>query len=518
MNLNAGIIYDNLMDSIPVKMYGPVNEALLLERPEFILGNEKKLASDHLYVVKADKLPQRPVIEPGVTIVCVGETINLAYYRDRCCIIQTKEEENFYNIFNLIQGIYNKYEAWDGKLNEILNGNASVKEMAESSHQIFENPIIVIDSNFHYVAFTGYTDQLGDESEAFVNRPDDNDNMQLPTLGQFLKFREPAMHVKEPLLINLLGSSTLDINLFDDGEYIGCLTIDYRSRPHRTSDIALGQHLAKLITLATHRSSTIMSNGKSTLRKILRDIVDGSSIDSYQKRLLESAGLNKEYICVKMKFRNLAEQVPTGYICNLIEAKFSKSIAFEFDSSVVSFVGTDSIRDSGSKFLEGLNNTFSAFTEAISIRLGVSDSFTNLFNAKLYYEQTCAALENGSLIHPEKQYYNFQDYALMEMVVNSLGELPLEMYYSDGMRRLVEHDRNSQVSYLETLRVYLEQNMSITKTSSILYVHRSTLLERLSRIERELDADIKDSNERLRLQILLKAIQIHNMIQNNSFK
>lgn len=518
MYLNTDIIYDNLKESIQTKMYGTSNEELSLERPEFLLGNEKKLSAKHIYVVKADRLPLRPVIEAGVVIVCVGDSIHTPYFKERCCVLQTKDDENLFNVFNLIQCIYNKYDAWDRQLNEILNGNSSIKEMVESSHPIFENPIIVIDSNFHYIAFSGFREQLGDMFQESTSHPDANDNIQLQALGQFLKFREPAMHEKEPLLINILESSTLDINLFDDNEYIGCLTIDYQIRPQRKSDIALAKHLAKIITQATKKNSTIVSNGKNTIRKILHDLLDGIPIDSSKHRLLESASLNKEYICIKMKFKNITEQVPIGYICNLIESKFSKSISFEYDSSVVCFIGTDSIEYKDGKLIDSLVKAFSDLTDVISINLGISDSFSNLIKAKLFYEQTCAALENGSIIHPDNQYYSFQDYALIEMVINSLGELPLELYYSNGLRRLVEHDSISQVSYLDTLRVYLEQNMSITKTSSILYIHRSTLLERLTRIERELDTDLNDSNERLRLQILLKALELHNMIQKNSYK
>lgn len=68
----------------------------------------------------------------------------------------------------------------------------------------------------------------------------------------------------------------------------------------------------------------------------------------------------------------------------------------------------------------------------------------------------------------------------------------------------------------ETLRVYLKHNMSATKTAEALYLNRSTLLERLSRIKSLLDSDLSDPDERLRLQILLKALEIHNEIQDQA--
>ena len=86
------------------------------------------------------------------------------------------------------------------------------------------------------------------------------------------------------------------------------------------------------------------------------------------------------------------------------------------------------------------------------------------------------------------------------------------MYYTEGMRRLKQHDEKSPVSYIETLRVYLDNNMSVTKATAKLFINRSTLIERLSRIKRELNCDLEDPDERLRIQILLKAEQLQQEI------
>ena len=159
-----------------------------------------------------------------------------------------------------------------------------------------------------------------------------------------------------------------------------------------------------------------------------------------------------------------------------------------------------------------LRERMEAFIHTMDVRIGASDCFDDLYSARLYFTQASAALNNGSLFEPKERYFQFQDYALTELVVNSLGDLPAEMFYSDGLRRLVSHDLDASVSYIDTLRVYLEHNMSVTQTAAALYIHRSTLLERLARVERELGTDLKDPDERLRLLILLKSMQLHESI------
>jgi DNA-binding PucR family transcriptional regulator len=125
-------------------------------------------------------------------------------------------------------------------------------------------------------------------------------------------------------------------------------------------------------------------------------------------------------------------------------------------------------------------------------------------------------LENGSLVNPEENIYEYQRYALTTMVVNAAGDMPVDMLFSEGLRQLVEHDRQSQTSYLQTLKALLDNNMSVTATARALFVHRSTLLERLARIKRILGEDLDDPDVRLRLQIVLKALSIQERLASRS--
>lgn len=509
MKLNPSIVFDNVQASLPVEMTGLPQEALVLERPAFYAGNDAELIQNRLYIARAERLPMRAAVPEGVTILCIGDAPQLIYYQERCCIIRLPENADMFTVFNLVQDIFNKYDAWDERLRDILDQSASIEEMTDCSQDIFENPLFVIDSDFHYLAFSGY--EHPDLQQLW--RRTEEENLELPTLGQFLELHEPSMHVKEPLLLHLLDTTTLNCNLFNNDTYMGCLTIDYRTREHRTSDIALGRHLAEIITHALLKYSSILTDEHSMLRQILQDLVDGVPIDYERRRMLELAGSEREYICVKMRLSSRFAKLPLGYICNKIETLFKNGVAFTRKGDILGFVETAAMRATNGGYRAKLQETLRLFTDSMDLQMGVSDPFGDLYSARLYYHQASAALENGSTLDPARKYYVFQDYALAEMVTNSLGRLPTELFFTDGMRRLAQHDMNAQVSYIETLRAYLDSNMNITKTAADLFVHRSTLLERIARIERELDTDLKDPDERLRIQLLLKAMQLRETMQ-----
>ena len=65
---------------------------------------------------------------------------------------------------------------------------------------------------------------------------------------------------------------------------------------------------------------------------------------------------------------------------------------------------------------------------------------------------------------------------------------------------------------MNTLRVFLCNSMSYSRTAEELYIHRSTVVDRISRIERELEVDLRDPDTRLQLEIILKAMEIEDMV------
>ena len=62
--------------------------------------------------------------------------------------------------------------------------------------------------------------------------------------------------------------------------------------------------------------------------------------------------------------------------------------------------------------------------------------------------------------------FYFQDYLLPQLLNSALAGRPSWVYYTEGLKRLKKHDDSSQVSYLHTLRVYLDNNLSVTKTAA----------------------------------------------------
>ena len=508
MKLSADIVFDGLYGRFPMVMTGPKVTELRLERPMFFDGSGDEFLADHLYITRTERLPRRAVIPRGVVLICSGDGIQLSYYREQCCVIQLKDDTDIFTLFNAVQELYDMFDTWRDRLQEILDRNADVEEMLACSWPVFETPMFLIDKDFRFLA----RGRVAGERNSTLWTTFREEKLSPSELGKFLELHELATTEKEPLILNLLDTTTLNVNLFDRDTYMGCLTLDYKDRTHRLGDIELAKLLADMLTRAILKFTASEPAGDHLLRAVLQDVLDGLPADYAQRRALEHVVEGREYVCVKMELNNRLAKLPVGYICSEVESRFPNSVSFERKGAAMCFIETASLTGKSGDHRETLKAAMEDFTETMGVQIGASDAFRDVYSARLYYHQASAALENGTIIDPAKKYYHFQDYALTELIINSLGKMPTELFFSEGMRRLAAHDAEAPVSYIDTLRTYLDQNMSMTRTSAALYVHRSTLLERIGRIERELDTDLKDPDERLRIQILLKALQIQQQI------
>ncbi len=513
MKLNADILYDNLKEDYAVELKGKRSEKLLLGRPEYFLEPGEGFRENHVYVLKGEQLPKRVPVSENVLLLCIGNSMYLPYYLERCGVLLFRDAVSMSGIFNRLTEIYNKYDAWDEKLHELLYTSNDIGEMINCSQDIFGNPLFVLDSDFHYIAQSDYSGIPEADWEKLVSREPEGDNLDLPVLSKFLEFQNLSMEERKPILFNMLDSSTLSVNLFEEEDYIGCLTVDYRCRKHRSSDRALAVYLARMLERALVKYAGSPRMSRHTLRQIFYDLTADVHLSSEERWLLETANHGHSYICARIQVGSRLSGMPNGYLCSTVEKAFPKSMAFEFDGGITAFFDMDSIHCDEASFYGLLKKHFISLAGTNGFDVGASDSFRDIYDARLYYLQACSALEHGKVLAPEEHFYLFQTYALTELIENALGKLPLRACFPSGLKRLVEHDAGSAVSYLETLKIYLEQNMSVTRTASRLFLNRSTLLERMNRIKNLLDSDLQDAEERLLLQILLKAMEVQKKLE-----
>lgn len=513
VRLTIATIVDNLPARLEPHLSGRFDEHTSLGRPELYEGAERAFLSGHLYVMRAERLPAHAHAEQGAAIICLGDSPLLHRLAQRCCVVRLREAD-FFSTFNTVQRIFDEFDAWEDDLRHMVDEDGDVSAMLTRSEAILGNGLLALDGDFNILGISKLASQNAQLAAS------NTESLPLETFDMFLGEHAISTEVREPFVIDILGQRTLNCNLHEGNTYRGCVTLIYGSRDERASDRAALELLTRYVRRALRQLTSRRPHGPGSLRQALQDLVNGLPLDQVSKATVDSASAERTFVCMRLKMSSRLATLPLGYVRNMVESTFPQCLAFEHHhNSVVAFIDLEQLpHASHQERLQDIESALLPFTSGLDMRAGLSDPVEDLMQARLYYLEANSALENGALLGLADRLHQFQDFALQDMVVSSLGEIPLEMWCPAGLRRIIEHDKTSSTSYLETLETYLACDRSASQAASLLYVHRSTLLERLSRIRRELELDLDDPNVRLRLMLLLKAMEIRNQLMGGAVK
>lgn len=503
MRLNAHILMDELEKQYSVTYYGPEVTQIHLKRPEiyniYQMGHPFK--KNRTYCLSTDILPEKPIDEPGTLLICIGYEIPDRYRMgDIRCIWLQDDPIHIIEIFNTVQQIFDKYDDWEYQLQSILNSSASIQEMVNCCEDILPNPIVVIDASLR---FLGYSQVIDTNPTLQMYRPGKDGKVQLGNLKEYLSFRD--IYTKSgPRLYDNSEKHNLayiwDVWLHD--QYIGNMTIPYVLHGKRNSDRWILSILEGYIARALTKYINNPELRANVLRNLFQDLLEDRTLN--EKALGTMGSFSGEYLCIQMQFLIKTKySQPISYYCSYVENALPHSVCFAHTACIVAF--TD-ISEPGWK--EGLLPALEHISQEINLRIGISNSFSNLSHTKYYYQQACAALQLGKETKSDGAVFFFQDHTLSYLLSNVTGTMPLETLYSDGIKRLLEHDAISRVSFTQTLLVYLRNSMNITKTALDLRIHRSSFLERLRNIESLLDMDLDNPRDRLYVQVILERLTL----------
>ena len=139
-------------------------------------------------------------------------------------------------------------------------------------------------------------------------------------------------------------------------------------------------------------------------------------------------------------------------------------------------------------------------------KAGISNVFHNFYYMCNYYQQAQLALELGLKKDPHFWTYLFKDY-LMDYVTSQLTiSFTPEQLAHPGIILLLQHDMEHETAYLETIKKYIETRFNASRAAEELFVHRTTFLKRLERIEEISGINFSDRREILHVLLSLQLL------------
>jgi sugar diacid utilization regulator len=126
------------------------------------------------------------------------------------------------------------------------------------------------------------------------------------------------------------------------------------------------------------------------------------------------------------------------------------------------------------------------------------------------YSEAEVALEIGHRIHGPSSVSTFEGTGTYKLLFRVLQENPeeLEAFYSETLEPVVRYDSRYGTELVQTLTTFLENDASTVRTAGDLFAHRHTIRYRLDRVGELTGLDVDRSNDRERLTLGIKAMQL----------
>lgn len=459
------------------------------------------LDENMLYIVPQNVLPEFRFYYGNAWIFLLSDPSAFSIsdkYRPYSAVISdnTSPIRLLEEIFNLII----KLHRWDGQLKNAIANQAPIKEIFRICQLLLPFPMIIINKDFRVISYSEdyFRHVLPEHSEK------NKQHVPFDTVNDLLSdpnFLE-AQNEKTVFIYSQTKQEPLRVcyNIFHNENYTARLILHSRTSHVSLGELDLFRHMAAYIQriYIQFTGAEELYHQNDTLHRLCRSLIlksDSIAVSDMERILADYKWSMKDtYQIYCIQFTGLVEfHSIANFLQQALEDKWKNSCMIPAENRliwVVNLTWENLTRDT-TRFHKELTYTI----RELICKAGVSNCFNNFYYLLNYYRQADIALTLGSKKDPHFWLYQFQDYVL-DYVRNQL-ELSFtpEQLAHPGIVRLIQYDQNHETQYIETIRQYIEAKFNASQAANGLYIHRTTFLKRLERIETIAGIHFENSSE-----------------------
>ncbi|MDO4274790.1 MAG: helix-turn-helix domain-containing protein [Eubacteriales bacterium] len=504
MKLNLDIIQDNLPKTYETKRFGPSDRTLSFGRP-LLYGPDCDWTPGHIYVSHTDTLPRTPP-PAGTAFICVYGRIPQDWLAQGIQLLLVSNATDVITVFNIINGIYDKFDDWEGMLRDELENDIdfNIKRILQLGSEILGNPISVTDHTLQVI----FQCELITRNDGMLRVEVDDTPVPIPV--EYSEGIKEACHLERmitvPYLTTMRGleNKVYCNNLYPLGYFTGCVYLSELARTFRESDFALADYFFGYFQKAFTKYLRDFHQTESPGVRALHNLLNHAPLSAKERSMLELAP-GEHWLCFNLKAKQNKKYMPKDYTYATLSALMPWTVYAVLHHGEI--VGLLRIGNGE----EHTDNESMKFFREILCRMDYtacfSNEFTDLDKINDYLMQASYVAEKHVQCDSENPVCYFHEHILDYMLYECTGNLSLESLFTKGMSALIDHDRHKKTDYIHTLNIYLKNEMSVTRTSEELYIHRSSLLKRLEKIHHLIDGDLNDPDTRLYYRLCLALLE-----------
>jgi hypothetical protein len=415
-------------------------------------------------------------------------------------------------LFNRVQRIFLNTQTWLMKMEQSVSANKGLQDLLTLSEPIFKNHIVIQDSTFKLLYYTKGIHTTDD----ITNKLIEHGYHPPETLQLFQKLRRLEEYEKNHDLIISRDYATSEYEvvkkMFHTGGSISIQVVMVCcGRAATDAVIELFKKLLEYIKLYVDRDSASYG-GSNAVKTLALDLImkNVASPDEARNRAAY-AGFPFEgnFRLVVVSFDDEGN-IPLSRLVQSVAEVFPQASVFSQNRNVLIL---DIERGETAQFKAVIDKALTT----TKFYCGISSRFNCLWDINIAYEQAILAVmlagqlksaSDGSEHHQDRIYCQFSDYWIYHLLSAGIRSAPVvykNAFLFQSLDILKEYDAAHRTDTLNLLRIYLENERKATIVSTLLHMHRNTVLYHIGKIESILGVSLDDPEVRLKLQLAYKA-------------
>ena len=460
--------------------------------------------SGHAVLVPDHERPQAGPTMQNVMCVCMGDEPARAAKEAGLAVAQVRDPVTFPQLYNSMLANYVRNERMDARLRAYVDTYAGFQPLLEACTDAMGFPCVLVDTAYRVVASPG-----GNSADArTLVGSDVLDTFDQDVFDRFAGSEDYRTMRKSRRVFAVPGSYGLFMkNVFSKSEMIGTLVMrhDGDTLSARFVRFLLGYLAPFVEEMYTNIGSFARSQTEAArIREELVGVLEGRTEDYARiDELLSADGHEPDSrYALLLVDRTFSQEGSEGlhYLAQRIDQTWTKSYSVVAGDRlyVLAYVGTKEDEHD-----HALRTDLPELLRDIMAKAGVSRIFSSMADLPAARTQANAALVQGTVDDPTRWYYHFDDYALTFLMSHGIGGRDPAHVCHPAVSVLARHDSEQGSDLLPTLKVFLECRYNASAASERLFVARSTLLNRLERIQDLVPLDLESLDERTYLAMSL---------------
>jgi PucR family transcriptional regulator, proline-responsive transcriptional activator len=487
-------------------LHGKDFSGSLIRSVKILDKSKTEYKSDVLYITTASSFPKKIPGHLVFNIICLKDGAQLPVlnkeYKFNLIIIKNHIDINI--LHEEILEIINVYNQWSNKLLNSMFQGSNFQDIIDTGYELLENPMNITDIGLRLYAHT----KIGKTDDSTWNNLTQKGYISedsIPT-AEFKKLIQKQRNANLPIIVDpgSFKHSVLLANILADNKRVGTLAVLDFNRPFRNSDIPLARFLSMVISQLMQKDQLIHNKKGIGYEFLIIDLLEGRH---QNKKIVEERlkylnwEINKNIYVIAVSPKNPAityEKIlkTRDRMANL----FSNGKTIVYENDIVIILSTKKEYP-----LEVDLNRLTVFLEKTDMYGGISQCFNSLFEIKKYYKQALKAVDMGAVSEKGNLFF-YKDFILNYMMDICAEREELKTFCHPSLFSLMEYDKKNHVSFIETLHVYIKNSGNQLATAKFLFIHRSTLLYRLDKIEKIMHINLKDYDTLFHLHLSFKIL------------